>query len=369
MNQNTSTGLDLFLGSTEYRNRNIGILTNQSGVGSCGTPNIELLLAAGFRIKTIFVPEHGLRGSKGGGERIEDHMDPHYNIPVVSLYNEKLRIDSDKFKDIDMLLYDIQDVGARFYTYIATLKAILGSISESGQDIKVAILDRPAFLGDSIQGTLPDEISFLSPEFIPIRYGLTVGEFALYTARINNYDTEIEIFHIPDYHRGMQFPDTGVPFISPSSAIRNYETALIYSGTCLLEGTDLSEGRGTDTPFLAWGSPDMPDIKVDFSGFEIKAYEFIPEFSKFSGKKIKGFRAALTDRDSAEPFRDMVLFLMAFHKQRPIDFRLPHFDHLTGGSFIREMICEGNKAGFLSRLKEDQEKFRESSEDFRLYSF
>mgnify|MGYP002398768868 CR=1 FL=1 len=341
----------------KYGKFKIGILTNQSGLTASGVQNIDFLLSKGFNIEKIFIPEHGLRGDKGGGERMNDHTDPFYGVPVISLYDEKMMIDPEKLSGIDCFVYDIQDVGARFYTYISTLRSVMLTISGNGLSLPVVVLDRPAFLGSAHQGTLPGQLNFLAPEHIPVRYGMTPGEFALFVKEKNVMDIDLRVIKMEGYRKGMDYTESGLPFIPPSSAIKNFDTGFYYTGTCLLEGTSLSEGRGTATPFLIFGCPGMPPLPFSFEGIDWEFTEFTPAQSKHKNTLCKGIRIKEIDRMKAHPFRDTVRFLISLYREQPYDFLLPHFDNLAGGSFLREMIMSGNKEAFLTRLEKDENSF------------
>ncbi len=364
----TISGLGVLVRNKNYKAKKIGILTNQSGIDSDGIPNIDILIKNGFNIKRIFVPEHGLYGKNGGGERISNHIDQKYHLPIFSLYNESLMIDDPFiFDGIDLFLYDIQDVGARSYTYIATLRAVLTAFDKYRINLPIVILDRPAFLGNKIQGTFPDTLNFLAPEFIPIRYGWTVGEYANFIKDINKLKINLKIVKMECYKNGMNFLDTKLPYVKPSSAIKDFDTAFFYTGSCLLEGTELSEGRGTERPFLIFGATDLPEIKYSFSGVKWEFTDFRPKFNKLKEKICRGIKILSIDYENAHPFRDIVLFLMKLYKAHPFKFLLPHFDNLAGGSFLRNMIVNDRKEKFLKRLESDEYKFKKIARKYYLY--
>ena len=364
----TIPGLSTFVSNKNYKTKKIGILTNQSGIDSDGIRNIDILIKTGFNINKIFVPEHGLDGTTAGGERISNHIDRKYHLPIFSLYNESLKIDNPSiFDGIDLFLYDIQDVGARFYTYIATLRSVLTAFDKYRINLPIVILDRPAFLGNKIQGTFPDTLNFLAPEFIPIRYGWTVGEYANFNKDINKLKINLMIVKMEGYKNGMNFLDTKLPFAKPSSAIRDFDNAFFYTGSCLLEGTELSVGRGTGRPFLIFGATDLPDIKYSFSGVKWEFTDFTPKFNKLKGRNCRGIKILSIDHENAHPFRDIVLFLMKLYKAQPFKFLLPHFDNLAGGSFLRNMIVNDRKEEFLKRLESDEYKFKKIALKYYLY--
>ncbi|MCD6578866.1 DUF1343 domain-containing protein [bacterium] len=352
------TGLSVLLENKLFTHKKIGILSNQASINGNGIHNVKLLIDNGYSIVKIFVPEHGLWGTYGGGEEVENKIDEKYKIPIISLYDEKNLFDKGAFDDIDVFIYDIQDIGSRFYTYIATLKGVMEFFQRNEIKKKIVVLDRPAYLGDKVQGTLPHKLNFLSCEYIPIRYGLTVGEFAKFVIKKNQWDIDLEIVNMKNYTIKSLFSQLNFPFIPPSSAIKSFDTAFFYTGTCLLEGTSLSEGRGTLTPFLIFGEPDLPNIEVDFPGVQMKKVDFKPKYNKHKNKICQGYQIKEIDYDIAHPFRDIVLFLMKVYKKKRFEFKEFHFDRLAGGEFLRKMIINYQKDEFLARLESDEEKFR-----------
>ena len=351
------TGLSVLLENQFFKCKKIGILTNQASINVNGIHNVKLLVDNGYHIIKIFVPEHGLWGTYDGGEKVENKIDEKYKIPIISLYNEQNAFEKEAFKDIDIFIYDIQDIGSRFYTYISTLKGVLEFFHNNHIKKQIVVLDRPAYLGEKVQGTLPDKLNFLACEYIPIRYGMTVGEFAAFTVKKNKLNVDLRVISLEHYSKGKLFYELDFPFVPPSSAIKNFDTAFFYTGTCLFEGTSLSEGRGTDKPFLIFGGPHLPDIETKFQGVEMEKIEFIPKFNKHKNEKCVGYAVKKINYAVSYPFRDIVLFLMDIYKNRPFEFREFHFDRLAGGDFLRKMIINNEKERFLDRLAKDEERW------------
>ena len=249
--------LDNYMG--ELLDKRIGLVMNPTArIGD--THMLDTLLAIEANVTALFAPEHGFRGEAGAGDRIEDGIDQASGLPVFSLYGTNRKPTPEMLNHVDMLIFDMQDVGARFYTYIATLGLVMEAASESG--IPIWILDRPNPLGGNyVSGWMLDEQfqSFVGPYPIPIAHGLTMGEIAGMIAGEHWMDfeqePELKIIKMEGWRRAMKWPETGLNWVPPSPNLPTFDHAYIYTGTVYFEGTNLSEGRGTDDPFLTLGEP------------------------------------------------------------------------------------------------------------------
>lgn len=255
------TGAEIFIEKhlEELGDKRMGLVMNPTArIGD--THMLDTLLARQANVTALFAPEHGFRGEAGAGERIEDGIDQDSGLPVFSLYGDTRKPTAEMLENVDLLVFDMQDVGARFYTYIATLGLVLEAASESG--IAVWILDRPNPAGgDYVSGWVLEEefSSFVGPYPIPVAHGLTMGEMA----RMIAGEEWMEFERIPDifvvemegWQREMKWPDTGLKWTPPSPNLPTFEHAYFYLGNVFYEGTTLSEGRGTDHPFLTMGDP------------------------------------------------------------------------------------------------------------------
>jgi uncharacterized protein YbbC (DUF1343 family) len=249
--------IDLHL--DELRERRVGLVMNPTArIGD--THMLDTLMALNVNVTALFAPEHGFRGEAGAGDKIEDGVDQASGLPVFSLYGANRKPTREMLDYVDLLIFDMQDVGARFYTYIATLGLVMEAASETG--IPVWILDRPNPLGgDYVSGWMLDEQfrSFVGPYPIPIAHGLTMGEMAGMIAGEQwmdfEHEPELKIIKMEGWSRTMKWPDTGLNWVPPSPNLPTFDHAYIYTGTVYFEGTNLSEGRGTDNPFLTLGEP------------------------------------------------------------------------------------------------------------------
>lgn len=245
---------------SELEEKRIGLVMNPTArVGS--THMLDTLISSGVNVTALFAPEHGFRGDRGAGEVIEDGIDRATGLPVFSLYGSTRKPTPEMMEAVDLLLFDMQDVGARFYTYNSTLGLVLEAAAEA--NVEVWVLDRPNPAGgDYVSGWVLEEEfkSFVGMYPIPVAHGLTLGELGkmMIGEKWISFDEEPKLKVIPmeGWTREMKWPDTGLPWIPPSPNLPTFEHAFVYLGTCFIEGTTLSEGRGTENPFLILGSPE-----------------------------------------------------------------------------------------------------------------
>ncbi len=294
------------------RGRRVGLVTNHTGRLSSGEFLVDALRAKGIQVTALFGPEHGIRGAAGAGDKIEDSVDAGTGIPVFSLYGKQNSPTGTMLKDVDLLLYDIQDVGARFYTYISTMKLCMESAA--GKGIPYLVLDRPNPLGARIDGPLLEDSlrSFVGPVRLPVVYGLTIGELAM---MINTegllkggVHANLTVVWMEGWFRNMRWAETGLPWIAPSPNIPTPGTADIYPATCLLEATNVSEGRGTPGPFRQFGAPflnaDTLAARLNarvLPGIRFSPAVFTPVSSKHKGEICYGAQASITDPASFRP--------------------------------------------------------------------
>jgi len=297
------------------RGKKVGLVTNQTGRVSSGEYLLDALLAHRVRVTALFGPEHGIRGSGPAGEAVSDTIDGKTNIPVFSLYGRVRKPTPAMLRDVDLLLFDIQDVGARFYTYLSTMGLCMEAAAEKG--IPIIVLDRPNPLGGMLTDgpVLPDSLrSFVGKFPVPVIYGLTIGELALMANGESwlsgGVRADLTVVPMDGWKRVMLWSDTGLPWIPPSPNIRRAETALVYPATCYLEATNLSEGRGTESPFHIIGAPfvDGPRLaglirSERIAGLTVRDARFTPGSSKFSGAVCSGVNIELEMNDSLRPVR------------------------------------------------------------------
>ena len=355
----------------KIKGRKLGLVTNHTGFNSGMTHLIDSVKRFG-EIGVVFTPEHGLYGSAGAGEEIESYYDEEYGVRVFSLYGDTREPPVEELSKLDAVIYDMQDVGLRWYTYISTLYYVVKNSAKAC--IPLIVLDRPNPLtGYYTEGPVlePDFKSFVGISEIPVRYGLTPGELALYFSKVEGLDGEVEVVALKGWMRRMWFDETGVPWIPPSPNIPDIETALAYAGACLLEGTNLSEGRGTTSPFLQFGAPwikprhlaaVLNDEKTP--GVIFRPTRFTPFASKYRGETVGGIYLHITDRGAFKPFVTFIRILRKIKEMYGEKFSLLkgdgkyRIDYLAGTAGVRACI-EGEK-----ELEELEEEWKRRREEF-----
>ncbi len=367
----------------------LGLLCHPPSVDRGFRPAPELL-ARRFpgRLKMLFAPQHGLKGDKQDNMvSSPDFEDPLLQIPVVSLYGPRLDPPQEALREIDLLLVDMQDVGTRVYTYGATLAKVMAASARIG--VKVAVLDRPNPIGGvQVEGNLlrPEWASFVGPYPLPMRHGFTLGELARYYNVTQKLGCDLTVIPARGWRRGDYFDAAGLPWIMPSPNLPTLEGAMVYPGQVLLEGTNLSEGRGTTRPFELFGAPfleprrllhELKDIPLP--GVVLREVGFEPTFHKWAGEFCHGFQLHVTDRRAFKPYFTTLALLSVIRRLYPEDFawrqppyeyeteRLP-IDLLTGDAAIREGIDAGQSIAELEAAwQPDLDGFLKTSQEFWLY--
>ena len=306
------TGIDILAAErfARLRGKRIGLVTNHTGLDCAGRATADLLHdAPGLALAALFGPEHGIRGEHD--ELIGDSRDPRTGLPVYSLYGSRQKPSAEQLAGLDTLVFDIQDIGCRFYTYISTL----GNVMEAAQDfgIDVVVLDRPnPIRGDMIEGPLPDtgSLSFTAFHSIPVRHGMTIGELATMFAAERFPDVSLSVVPCRGWDRAMWFDATGLTWTNPSPNMRSLTQATLYPGAGLLEMTNLSVGRGTDTPFELIGAPGIDPQPLAAAlralgtpGVAAIPTYFTPRASKFERQRCGGLQLLVTDRAQFRPVR------------------------------------------------------------------
>ncbi len=363
-----------------FRGKRLGLLTNYSGVDSLLRENVSVLLDHGLKIQKMFAPEHGLYGI-ADGETVEDMIHPVYHIPVVSLYGPNKKLPKEEIDGLDALIYDIQDVGLRYYTFLYTLSYALETAAETGTE--VIILDRPNPLGTNhIKGTrIPAEISsFVGDDRLPIRYGMTIAEYAQYVKKLKNLDVSITIVPMDMYTPKDYFPDTGLLWNIPSPALPTFHSVLCYNGGCFFEATNISEGRGTPIPFQFFGAPWIDTGKVyqrikehNFEKVAFRQRSFVPFSSKYKDQVCFGIEfIPLCKELDFVPIA--ILTMQAIRQIHPDRFEyatyadVNHIDHLTGDPRVRAVL-EGAMGleELMMDWKREEDRFFQEIQEFRVY--
>jgi uncharacterized protein YbbC (DUF1343 family) len=383
------TGLEVLqsAGFAPLKGRRIGVLAHASSVNSDLVHITDLLIEAGLDLRVRMGPEHGIGGAAQDMEPVDYEREP--GIPVVSLYGqseENLRPPKDVLDDIDVLVADLQDVGSRYYTYAATLRYCMEDCAKAG--VTVMVLDRPNPInGVSMEGPLLDDDlrSFVGAYPVPVRHGLTIGELAV-MAKLEGVNADVKVIKMDGWRREMWYDQTGLPWVMPSPNMPTLDTATVYPGACLLEATNLSEGRGTARPFELLGAPWLAAkalcLELSQSPLEGVAFRplvFRPAFRKHVGENCHGVQIHVTDRSRYSSFMTGLLFLQAARRQNrkkftwrsdPYEFVTDHpaIDLLAGTGAVREAIeSDADLTDLQSAWQKDLSDFARERKRFLLY--
>jgi uncharacterized protein YbbC (DUF1343 family)/CubicO group peptidase (beta-lactamase class C family) len=318
---------------TPLKGLRLGLITNHTGEDRNRNATIDLLKAApGVELKALFSPEHGIRGAVDEG--VGDSVDAKTGLPVYSLYGERSKPTLEQLKDLDALVFDIQDIGCRFYTYTATMGLTLEAAGESGK--KYFVLDRVNPInGVTIDGPVRmGKQSFVAYHEVPLRYGMTIGELARMCNAERNSKADLTVIQVENWQRDAWFDQTGLPWINPSPNMRNLTEAILYPGVGLLESA-VSVGRGTDTPFEVIGAPYIDDVKLaealnraGLPGVSFVPIQFTPTTSVHEGKLCKGVYIVLNDRDQCNVVDAGLLIAKTLYRLCPKDFDPDKMRHL-----------------------------------------
>jgi beta-N-acetylhexosaminidase len=335
----------------------VGLVTSASAATSFVTPAADALDGV-CTLAALFGPEHGVTAHAADGAGVSSAIDARTGLPIHSLYGETKRPTPDMLEGIDVLVFDIQDVGVRFYTYIWTMSYVLEAAAEHGMPL--IVLDRPNPIGGQIlEGPVlePGYASFVGRYLLPVRHGMTVGELAQLFNAEHKLDADLTVVRAEGWRRSMWFDETGLPWIPPSPAMPKLETATVYPGTCLLEGTNVSCGRGTATPFESIGAPWIDGHRLasalnDLSlpGVRFRPTFFTPSASQYAGQTCQGVYLHVLDREAFRPLCAGLHVVSTIVALWPTPFewretswegRPPHFDLLIGNGWVRECVDEG----------------------------
>jgi len=336
------------------------------------------------KLTALFGPEHGIRGDLQGGLAAESYTDGRTGLPVYSLYGRTKKPTMDMLSNVDVLLFDIQDVGTRYYTYIYTMSYAMEAAAEAG--IPFVILDRPNPInGISVEGNIlnPEFKSFVGRHPIPVRHGMTVGELAMLFNVEYGIEADLEVVRMQGWLRDMWFDETGLIWVQPSPNIPTLDTAIVYPGTCLLEGTNVSEGRGTTKPFELAGAPwiDSSKLSAELQSRELKGVlfrqaHFTPTFSKYRGERCSGVQVHVTERHDFKSFETGLHIVDAIRKLHPDRFEWTkpksgsryYFDTLAGTDKIRKQLCDGACVrDIIDGFQEELSKLVEIRKNYLLY--
>jgi uncharacterized protein YbbC (DUF1343 family) len=369
----------------EVRGMRAGLVTNPCGVDRTFTSSIEVISRLGFiALTALFGPEHGIRGEVQAGDHVAAETDRTTGLPIHSLYGETRMPTEEMLEGIDVMIVDLQDVGVRYATYLSTLDNVLQACHEHGK--RVVVLDRPNPLdGVVVAGGLLQQRyrSFIGTHTIPVLHGMTLGELALLIAAERGY-TKPGVVTMEGWSRGMLWDDTGLPWVFPSPNLPTLDTHLAYPGTCLIEGTNLSEGRGTTRPFELLGAPWIDPWAFaeavrtwTVPGIAVRPVYSTPMFSKHAGTRCGAIQVYVDRSALGQMVKFGVRILQTLAEMYPDKFRLleppregsRHFiDLLTGSDRLRHVLDSGDDTGDLLQSWSDESgAFKHRREPFLLY--
>ena len=344
------------------RGRRVGLITNHTGIDAKGVASIDRLVEAPeVELVALYSPEHGIRGTERGGDQIESGSDPKTGLPIHSLYGATRKPTPEMLEGIEVLLFDIQDVGARYYTYVSTMALAMEAAGEA--EVPFVVLDRPNPIGGlAVQGTIldPEFSTFVGLFPVPMRHGMTPGELA--RMMVGEFGVEVALTIVPaaGWQRGMLFPETNLPWVPPSPNMPTVESALHYPGTCLFEGTNLSVGRGTDSAFQLVGAPWLDASALvsaleeyALPGVRFEEARFTPRGAgdgKFDGEEVIGVRLVSLGADYDPTWAALAILRVAHDMSGDRwEWRVGHFDRLAGTDQLRLGIQEGRSVEDLRR--------------------
>jgi uncharacterized protein YbbC (DUF1343 family)/CubicO group peptidase (beta-lactamase class C family) len=375
-NRNVLCGVDVLARDkfAALRGLKIGLVTNQTGVDRRRRATIDLLQKAdGVQLVALFSPEHGIRGVLD--EKVGDSRDEQSGLPIYSLYGEKRAPTPEQLAQLDALVFDIQDVGCRFYTYISTLGECIVAAAQAGK--KIIVLDRPnPITGVRVEGPmLKAQRSFTAWHELPLRHGMTVGELARLFVMERAPTADLKVIACEGWERAMWFDETSVPWTNPSPNMRSLQAALLYPGVGLLEFCNVSVGRGTDRPFEIFGAPYIDDArlaaaiaKANLPGLRVIPVRFTPNASVFKGQECKGVQFILTDRQSFAPVDLGIVLATTLNALYPRDLKIEKLARLLADPATLEAIRAGKSLTEIKALwAADRERFATLRERCLLY--
>jgi uncharacterized protein YbbC (DUF1343 family)/CubicO group peptidase (beta-lactamase class C family) len=378
-NGKVQTGIDVLVAENfaPLAGMRVGLITNHTGRDAQGRRTIDLLYRApGVKLRAIFGPEHGFTGTADEGAPVASGQDPATHLPVYSLYGKTTRPTDKMLAGLDALVFDIQDAGVRFYTYVTTLGYAMEAAAKKG--VAVYILDRPNPInGFSVEGPVLDKdlTSFVAYFPMPVRHGMTVGELAEMFNCENHLGVKLHVIKMRGWERTDWYDETGLPWVKPSPNLRTLTEATLYPGVAMVEGANVSVGRGTDTPFELLGAPWIESRKLaahlnerKIQGVRFLPVEFTPRSGPFKGQVCRGISLVLLDRQALNSPELGVELVAALYRLFPQDFQIDKTLALVGARGVLAAIKKGHDPGSIMRRSyEAREPFRRMREKYLLY--
>jgi len=378
------TGLEVLArdGFRPLQGRRVGLVTNHSGIDASRTSSIDILAGGkGFTLTALFSPEHGLRGTEDAN--VSSGKDVKTGLPVHSLYGKTRKPTSEMLQDVDVLVFDIQDIGARYYTYCSTLALVMEAAKEN--DKALLVLDRPNAIGGlEVEGPILEEGlrgNFIGYFPLPTRHGLTLGELARLYNTEYKVGCRLDVVRMEGWTRSQYFDDTGLPWVNPSPNMRSLSAAIVYPGLGALEGTNLSVGRGTDKPFLLYGAPwidgaalcrelesrKLPGIRWKAASFTPAKQPGLPAYPH-TDKTCGGFEVEVLDRAAIRPVAATLHVLDALYRLYPGDLRFGRACGMIGLRSIEDDLKAGKSPAEIERSwQADLEAFKAARKKVLLY--
>ncbi|HVF51900.1 MAG TPA: exo-beta-N-acetylmuramidase NamZ domain-containing protein [Pyrinomonadaceae bacterium] len=362
------TGIDVLArdGFKQLAGMRVGLVTNHTGRDRKGRPTIDVLRdAPNVRLVALFAPEHGIRGALD--DKVSDAKDEKTGLPIYSLYGESRRPKPEQLKELDALVFDIQDVGVRFYTYISTMGFVLEEAARA--KLPVFVLDRPNPInGIDVEGPIADadKLTFIAYHTIPVRHGLTVGELAQLFKEQRKIECDLRVVKMENWRRAMWLDATGLTWVNPSPNMRSLTEATLYPGVGLLETTNVSVGRGTDTPFEVVGAPWLDGRSLAaalnaraLAGVRFVPVRFTPKASVFKDEECGGINIIITDRARFSPVRTGLEIAVALRRMYPADWKVNDYLRLLVNADALERLKRGDTAEEIIRA------WQQKLDDFR----
>ncbi len=358
----------------------VGLITNQTGVDAAGRSTIDRLAEdARVELVALYSPEHGIRGTAAPGELVDHSVDERTGLSVHSLYGETRRPTPEMLEGVDALVFDIQDVGARPYTYVYTMALAMEEAAE--QALPFFVLDRPNPITGTVEGGIldPDFATFVGLYPIAMRHGMTAGELARMFNEEFGIGAELHVVRAEGWQRDRWWDETGLPWVAPSPNLPRLEAAVHYPGTVLFEGTNLSAGRGSSHPFEQIGAPWLEADalvrqmeRLSLPGVVFETVSFTPADpgdGKFDGERVEGVRLVITDREQYRPVETSVRLIAAAHDMHRdrIEWHVSHLDRLAGTDDLRLAIEAGEVDDLLTRWEVEAAEFERRRSRFLLY--
>ncbi len=381
MQAGVAPGIEVLLTDSLHlvRGKRVGLITNHSGRDRHGTSTIDLLYhAPGVRLTALFGPEHGLRGVAQAGDAVSTTTDSATGVPIYSLYGQTNVPTAEMLRDVDILVYDIQDVGARVYTYEWTMALSAEAAGKLGK--KFIVLDRPdPIRGDVVEGNILEQRfrSFVGQYPVALRYGLTAGELLRYLVGTGQVKADIAVVPMRGWRRSMWWEETGIPWVNPSPNLRSVDAAALYPGTVFFEGTNATEGRGTDKPFQLIGAEWLSDagaIAREMNAMALPGVRFdstsrtIESGFKCGGKTIPMIELSVTDRNALRAVDVGVRLLRAIYVHHRAEWKwTPHIERLAGTDELRTAVEQGTIDALLAKWNREAGEFQERSRKFWIY--